>query len=248
MASSIQTGTDSATEYATLRFIVMSILARVATTTPVKVISCTNSGGLSLWGTVSVQPLIAQVFGDDTAVQHGQLFELPYLRIQGGTNAIIIDPQPGDIGAACFCSRDISSLKQQTAIDQVKGGSIRGVSPASARQYNLSDGIYLGGILNAVPVQFIRFSTDSIEVVSPTKIKLSAPVIEISASSQVNITGTSKVTVDSAEVDVTGSSKVVVDSPANDIKGGATKIDNKLFLPHTHVGVTSGSSNSGGVT
>ncbi len=233
MASSIETGTDTDTEYAALRFIITSILARVATTIPVKVISCTNEGGLSAWGTVSVQPLVAQVSGDNTAIQHGQLFNLPYLRIQGGTNAIIMDPQPGDIGAACFCSRDISSLKQQTAVDQVKAGSILGVSPASARQYNMSDGIYMGATLNAQPVQYIRFSEDLIEVVSPTKIKLTAPTIEIDASTEVKITSTTKVT---------------VDSPANDIKGGATKIDNKVFLTHTHGGVTIGSGNSGPVT
>ncbi len=232
MASSIETGTDTDTEYAALRFIITSILARVATTIPVKVISCSNQGGLSAWGTVSVQPLVAQVSGDNTAVQHGQLFNLPYLRIQGGTNAIIMDPQPGDIGAACFCSRDISSLKQQTAIDQIKGGSIVGVPPASARQYSMSDGIYMGGMLNAVPVQYIRFASNEIEVVSPTKIKLTAPTVEISASTEVKITSTTKVT---------------VDSPANDIKGGATKIDNKTFLLHEHSGVTVGSGVSGPV-
>jgi len=239
-ASSIQTGTDSATDYATLQFVVTSILSRVATTMPVKVISCTNNGGLSPWGTVDVQPLIGQVFGNNAVVQHGQLFSIPYVRIQGGANAVIIDPQPGDIGIACFCSRDISSLKQQSAIDQIKSGDARGTSPASARQYNMSDGIYLGGILNAQPTQYVRFSDESIEVVSTTKIKLSAPEIEINASS--------KVTIESVEVDVTGSSKVVVDSPANDIKGGATKIDNKVFLTHTHSGVMSGGSNSGPVT
>lgn len=224
-AASIQTGSDSATDYSTLQFIVMSILSRVVTTLPVKVISCTNSGGLSAWGTVNVQPLIGQVFGNNSVVQHGQLFSLPYLRIQGGTNAIIMDPQPGDIGAACFCSRDISSLKKQTAINQVKSGAVLGVSPASARKYNIADGIYMGGMLNAQPTQYLRFSTESIEVISPTKIKLSAPEIEIDAST-----------------------KITINSPANDIKGGATKIDNKLFLPHTHSGVTSGSSNSGPVT
>jgi hypothetical protein len=240
MASSIQTGTDSATDYATLRFIITSLIAGVQTAMPVKVMSCTNDGGLSPWGTVDVQPLVGQVFGNDAVVQHGQLFQLPYLRIQGGTNAIIIDPQPGDIGVACFCSRDISSLKQQSAIDQIKSGEVRGVSPASARQYNISDGFYMGGGLNARPTQYVRFGSDEIEIVSPTKIRLSAPTIEIAS--------TTKVTINSAEVDITGSTKIVVDSPANDIKGGATKIDNKLFLPHTHIGVTVGSGNSGPVT
>lgn len=247
MATSSQTGADSATDYATLQFVIKSLLSRVATSTLVRVISCTNSGGLSAWGTVNVQPLISQVSGNGTPVQHGQLFKLPYLRIQGGANAVIIDPAPGDIGLACFCARDASSMKQQSAIDQVKSGKIRGVTPASARQYSMSDGIYMGGMLNAQPTQYIRFGSDEIEVVSPTKIRLNAPTIEITASDQVNITGTNKVTTDSAEVDITGSSKVVVDSPANDIKGGATSIDNKVFLLHEHSGVTVGTGITGPV-
>jgi hypothetical protein len=248
MATSSQTGADSATDYATLQFIVKSLLSRVATSTLVKVISCSNSGGLSPWGTVNVQPLISQVSGDGTAVQHGQLFKLPYLRIQGGLNAVIMDPQAGDIGLACFCARDISSMKQQSAIDQVKSGKVRGVSPGSARQYSMSDGIYLGGMLNAQPTQYIRFASNEIEVVSPTKIRLSAPVIEIVATNEVDISGTNKVKIDSAEADITGTGSIVINSPANDIKGGATKIDNKVFLTHTHSGVQSGGSNSGPVT
>ena len=246
-ASSLQTSTDSATEWAMYRFIIAGMIAQVQTATPVKVVSCTNNGGLAPWGTVNVQPLVSQVFGDNTAVPYGQAFELPYFRLQGGANAVIIDPEPGDIGLACFCSRDISSLKQQSAIDQVKAGSTSGVTPASARQYNISDGFYMGGGLNAQPTQYVRFSTDGIEMVSPTKIKLNAPTIELDASDEVNITGTNKVTTNSAEVDITGSNTIVVNSPLNDIKGGGTKIDGKPFLPHEHSGVQSGGSNSGPV-
>lgn len=224
-AFSQQQGSDTATEYATIQFIVQSILSRVATATLVRVESCTNSGGLSSWGTVSVQPLVSQLSGNNVAVQHGKLFRLPYLRLQGGANAVIIDPVPGDIGLAVFCARDISSLKDQGNIDKAKTGTIIGVPPASARQYNMADGIYIGGILNAQPVQYVRFSSTGVEIVSPTKITLQAP-----------------------EIDLTASTKIVIDSPANDIKGGATKIDNKPFLPHTHTGVQPGSGNSGGVT
>ena len=224
-AVSQQTGADTATEYATIQFIVQSILSRVATATLVRVESCTNAGGLSSWGTVNVQPIISQVSGNNVAVQHGKLFRLPYLRLQGGTNAVVLDPQVGDIGLAVFCTRDISSLKKQGNIDQIKAGNILGVPPGSGRQYNMADGIYLGGMLNGVPSQFVRFSSTGVEIVSPTKISLQAP-----------------------EIDLTASSKVVIDSPANDIKGGGTKVDNKSFLSHTHGGVQSGGSNTGGVT
>jgi hypothetical protein len=228
-----QRASDSATDFALLQFIISQYVAQMATATLVRVISCTNSGGLSPWGMVDVQPVISQLAGDNTAVQHQRIFRLPYCRIQGGKNAVIIDPEAGDLGAAIFAARDISALKQQEAIDQVAAGDIRGVPPSSDRQFSMADGLYLGGFLNAVPEQFVRFSTDGIEVVSPTKIRLAAPTIEIAATGSVSVTATSSVT---------------VDSPTNDIKGGGTKIDNKTFLTHTHSGVQTGTGNSGPVS
>lgn len=223
-AFSQQKGSDTATEYATIQFIIQSILSRIATATMVKVVSCTNSGGLSPWGFVNVQPVVSQLSGNNVAVQHGTLFRLPYLRLQGGLNAVIMDPEPGDIGLAVFCSRDISSLKVQGNLDKIKDGSLTGVTPASGRQYDMADGIYVGAGLNAQPTQYIQFSSEGIKVVSPTKIRLEAPDIEIVATISVTI-----------------------DSPANDI-GSVTTIDGKPFLPHTHSGVTPGGGNSGGVT
>src|SRR5690348_7674181 len=93
-AVSQQQLSDSTTEFAALQFLISSYVAQMATSTLVRVVSCTNSGGLSPWGTVDVQPVITQVAGDNTAVQHRQLFRLPYCRIQGGRNAVILDPQP----------------------------------------------------------------------------------------------------------------------------------------------------------
>lgn len=238
-AFSQQKGSDTATDYATTQFIIQSILSRIATATMVKVVSCTNDGGLSPWGFVNVQPIVSQLSGNNVAVQHGTLFRLPYLRMQGGLNAVIMDPEPGDIGLAVFCSRDISSLKVQGNLDKIKGGSIVGVPPASGRQYDMSDGIYVGAGLNAQPTQFIQFSAEGIKVVSPVKIRLEAPEIELVASSTVSV--------QAPTIDLEAATSATVDSPATVI-GSATTIDGKPFLPHTHSGVTPGSSNSGGVT
>lgn len=230
---------DTATEYATFQFIVQSILSRVATASLVRVVACSNNGGLAPWGTVDVQPVITQLSGNNVAVQHGNLFKLPYLRMQGGTSAVILDPVPGDIGLAVFCSRDISSMKQQENIDKVKAGTVLGVPPASGRQYSMADGIYVGAGLNAQPTQFIQFSAEGIKVVSPVKIRLEAPEIEFVASSTVSV--------QAPTIDLEAATSATVDSPATVIRS-ATTIDGKPFLPHTHSGVTPGSSNSGGVT
>jgi phage baseplate assembly protein gpV len=91
------------------------------------------------------------------------------LRIQGGANAIIIDPAPGDIGICVFASRDIS--KVQTTKNQA--------NPGSFRQYSFSDGMYLGGVLNGVPAQYIQFNTAGITITSPV-------ILTIDCNVQVN--------------------------------------------------------------
>jgi hypothetical protein len=103
----------------------------------------------------------------------------------------------------------------------------------------MADGLYLGGFLNAIPEQFVRFSTEGVEVVSPTKIRLVAPTVEIVASTAY--------TVNSAAITETASGSITIDSPSNDIKGGGTKIDDKPFLTHAHSGVTPGLGTSGPV-
>jgi hypothetical protein len=254
-ATSQQTASDSATEFSTLQFIIASYVAQMATSTLVRVLTCTNSGGLSPWGMVDVQPVVTQLAGDNTAVQHQRLFRLPYCRIQGGANAVIIDPEVGDLGVAIFASRDISALKKQEAVDQVASGAIRGVPPASDRQFSMADGLYLGGVLNGVPTQFVRFSSGGIELVSPTKIRLAAPTVEISAPTTFTVdAGTisqsadAGVTIDGGStVDISGGSAISIDAPEVDI-GGATTIDDKVFLDHTHGGVTPGLGVSGPVS
>lgn len=216
MGTPLQTSADVLNEYATLRFVIQSMLSRVATCTMVRVVACTNNGGVSPWGTVDVQPLINQVAGDDTAWPHQTLYKLPYCRLQGGVNAVILDPAPGDIGVVCFASRDISALKSQDSIDAVKGGN-PGVNPGSARQFNMSDGIYIGAGLNGVPTQYVAFSDGGITVVSPTQVTIQAPAITLDG-----------------DVHITGATTGDGDGVFNGIS----------VHDHTHGGVQSGGSNT----
>jgi hypothetical protein len=137
-----------------MSFVIERILARVSTATLVIVKSVTNEGGVSAVGYVDVQPLVSQLSGDGQATPHGTIYEIPYMRLQGGTNAIILDPQVGDIGICVFANRDISSVKATKAV----------ANPGSRRRFDMADGLYLGGVLNGVPEQFIRFSSEGIEV------------------------------------------------------------------------------------
>jgi hypothetical protein len=170
--------------YNNLRFVVEQALANVQTATIVKVIACSNDGGLSQVGTVDVQILANQVSigagGQMVGTPHLTMYGLPYLRVQGGANAIIIDPQPGDIGIAVFASRDITNVKSTKAQ----------ANPGSFRTHDFSDGMYIGGLLNGVPTQYIKFSDTGIEIVSPNNLRMTvgSASVEIMESGEVSIT------------------------------------------------------------
>ena len=158
-------------------FLVEQIINRVQTATLVKIITVTNEGGIEPVGFVSVKPMVNQMTGDRRSVEHGIIYNVPYFRIQGGTDAIILDPKVGDIGICLFCSRDISVVKNTR----------KQANPGSYRKFALADGLYIGGVLNGLPVQYIAFSAAGITVTSPTKIIINAPETEI--NSNVTITG-----------------------------------------------------------
>jgi hypothetical protein len=163
---------SGAGDFGALSFLVNQILARISTITLVKIVSVTNNGGVSPVGFVDVQPLVNQVDGAGNATPHGIVYGLPYFRLQGGTNAIILDPQVGDIGMCGFASRDISSVKASKAQ----------ANPGSGRVFDMADGLYFGGFLNGTPTQYVQFSASGINVVSPTKVTITAPNIECDAS------------------------------------------------------------------
>ena len=172
-------------EFNNLAFMVQQALAKMQTATLVRIESCTNSGGLSPVGYVDVTPLVNQLDGQGNPTPHVTIYNLPYFRLQGGANGVIIDPQKGDIGVAVFASRDIS---------QVKATRKQG-NPGSHRQYSFADGMYLGGMLNGTPTQYIQFSAAGIRIHSPTQVKLDAPdvlieaqTVEINASASATVT------------------------------------------------------------
>lgn len=152
-----------------ISFVIQQALAKMQTATLVRIQACSNDGGISPVGTVDVVPLVNQVDANGNAIPHTVIYNVPYLRVQGGANAVILDPQPGDIGIAIFASRDISRVKSTQAA----------ANPGSGRQYDFSDALYLGGMLNGVPSQYVQFSPAGIKIVSPIAITLQAPQINL---------------------------------------------------------------------
>jgi hypothetical protein len=169
-----QEPSDQSSDFSAQTFLVNQIMNRLATTMLVRIMAVTNSGGVSPVGFCDVQPLVNQVDGAGNPTPHGTIHNLPYMRVQGGTNAVIIDPVVGDIGVAVFCSRDISAVKRQK----------QAANPGSTRKFDWADGLYLGGFLNGTPVQYVQFTASGVAVRSPSQITLDAPIISVTGTIQ----------------------------------------------------------------
>jgi hypothetical protein len=212
-----QTPGTNADESNAIIFLFQRLLSRIRTLDLVKVISCTNAGGVSPVGTVNVQVLVNQMTGERQSVPHGTIYSVPYLRIQGGAHAVILDPQAGDIGLCGFCSRDISSVKASKAA----------ANPGSYRMFDWADGVYIFGCLNGTPTQYVQFVAGGMNLVSPTEITLQAPNVTVNASTALTVTSPTA-----------GFSGAV--TATDDVTGQTKSLHN-----HTHGGVTTGSGTTG---
>lgn len=144
-----------------LNFAIKQAMLKLQTALPVRVMAVRNAG-LAPVGQVDIQVLVDMVDGQGNTVQHGTIPNVPYFRLQGGANAVIVDPQPGDIGMACFCSRDISAVKS------VKDAA----PPGSWRSHDFSDALYIGGFLNGTPTSYIQITQGGILVHNSSGVKL----------------------------------------------------------------------------
>ena len=181
----LQSLSTQVNDYNSQHSIISAILSKIHTATLAKVIKVTNSGGISPVGMVDLQPLVNQVSGSGVAVSQGVVHNVPYFRLQGGANAIIIDPQAGDIGVAIFAERDISSVVTNKAQS----------NPGSARQYDGTDAMYLGSFLGSAPTQYIQFNSSGVTIYSPGSININAGgAVEITAPGGLTVTGNTQIT------------------------------------------------------
>ena len=149
--------TSPTSAYNSLRFAIDTAKQAMMTCTIVQVKKCTVNGAVGPIGRVDVLPLVQMVDGIQRTVDHTTVHNLPYLRIVGGTNAVIIDPQENDIGFVMVADRDISNVKQSKKVSP----------PGSGRQYNISDGFYLGACIADKPKNYVRFVDASTLELSP---------------------------------------------------------------------------------
>jgi hypothetical protein len=176
-------------DFNALSFVIAQQLAFRRTTMLVTVVNVTNSGGVSPIGTVDVQPLVQQVNGLNEVTPHGIIYGLPYIRIQGGANAVIIDPVVGDIGIICIADRDCTTALSTQ--QQSPPGSNRTSSPA--------DGFYMMSVVTKAPTQYVQFTSSGITITSPNQVTVNAPEVNVNAS---------QTTITSPTVEIDGSTYV----------------------------------------
>jgi len=172
----ITSGND---DYNQIAFVVKQMLGKMCTTALVRVTAVTNAGEIAPVGYVDAIPMVHQIDGAGNVTPHGTLLKLPYARMQGGANAIIMDPSVGDIGVAVFASRDISSVKATKA----------DAGPGSWRRHDWQDGLYIGHVLNGTPSQMVRFSATGIDLVTPAKVTITAANIMLDEAGNLWTTG-----------------------------------------------------------
>ena len=183
---------------------------------------------------VNVTPLVLGFSGEGTPIDNSQVFNIPVWRLQRGSSAVIMDPVVGDLGLMLCCDRDTSRVRETKKEDM----------PGSSRTHNEADGVYLGGMLNASPMQYVRFADDGISIVSPLVVTVESPTVEINASTSV--------TLNSANIVLNGPVSQGAGSYAGDFnfKGNITaegEVTGKgiKLSDHVHNGVQTGSGNTG---
>lgn len=201
--------TDYQGDYNRWRFMFESNLSRLQTSLPVRV-DRVYANGVGPVGLVDITVLVSQVGGDGTTVPGVSVPNVPYFRLQGGANAVIIDPKPGDIGMAAFCSRDISAVKNARS----------SAPPGSARRYDPSDAMYFGGFMNGAPTQYIQFTEGGIIIHSPTNVTVEAPSVNVNAAASATVTAPA----------------VSLGSSGGTLRALVDERFNQLFNNHTHGG------------
>lgn len=157
------TETTSSDSFNAQAFLINQIFNGKWTITLCVVKSVSGGGASAMPATVSVQPMVNQLDGQNQATPHGTISGLPVFRLQGGSNAIITDPKVGDIGLMACASRDISAVKNTQKVS----------NPGSGRTFDPSDGMYLGGFLNAAPTNYVEVNDNGVNIVAgSTKITI----------------------------------------------------------------------------
>ncbi|WP_242349264.1 hypothetical protein [Mucispirillum schaedleri] len=165
---------DLTSEYNALNFIITSIIKSTVNTCYAVTVTKVDADNQK----VTVKPLIVQIDADNNKIELSEIFEIPYFRYSAGRTAVKLDPVAGDIGVLIIFKSDSNNIKT---------GDNSQILPNTFLNYPLYSGIYIGGMLNNDPENYIEIKDDSITINANKKIVINCQTAEINADSEVNI-------------------------------------------------------------
>lgn len=127
--------------------------------------------------TVDVLPMITQVDPTGAMIENSTIFGCPVFRLQRGASAIILDPVPGDIGFLAVCDKDITIARSD------RKASV----PGSKRRHSMSDGFYMGGVMNAQPTEYLQMTGNGINIKSSGSVNING--LQIGADGTLQLVG-----------------------------------------------------------
>ena len=222
-------------------FIILKLLLGVHTCQLVEVLAVNPVSGKV--GFLTVQPLVLQTDTNQVVIAGSPIYNVPYMRYQGGSSAVILDPVKGDIGLAIFAENDITNVKQTLAAGPA----------ATDRSHSTADALYIGGVLNPDATQYVRFqpSGAGIDIVSPGEITLQA-------GTTVTITSGTTTTINAPGGLIVNANMTLNGTMSGTHTGaGAYQFSGTIVAPeavingvtqstHVHGGVQTGTGNSSG--
>ena len=150
-------------------YIINNLIANIHTMMPVKILSVTvPTDSLTPIGRCEVLPLVQQIDGSNNVYPMGKIVNVPYLRVQGGSNAIVIDPQVGDVGLCGFCERDISIVKRTGELS----------APDTRRKYDINSAVYMFTMMSGTPTQYIHFKSSGVDIKTTGDLNINGLIIK----------------------------------------------------------------------
>lgn len=212
-----------------LDYVIRKILRGTHTADLVQVLAVT--AGTASVGFLTVQPVVLDQDTNGYVIAQAPIYNVPFMRYQSGLSAVIMDPVVNDIGICLFAEKDITGAKARA----IQGVVLPGAA-ATDRVHSSADALYIGGVLNGMATQWVKFlpAAAGIDIKTPGALTLEGQTIALSAPGGITMTS------GSSTVTLTGTawtSNITLTAPD-------VKLPNGLVNPHVHTGGTL----SGGLT
>jgi hypothetical protein len=219
-------------------FTILKLLRGVHTATLVQVNAVRADAGPR--GVVDVTPLVEDTTTAGVLIPQTPIYNVPYFRYQGGSSAVVLDPVVGDIGLAIFAEADITTVK----------ATLGAAAAATTRNHSTADALYLGGMLNGAPTQWVKFLAGAagIDISTPGALTLEGQTITLTAGATMTLAAPGGLTIN-ADVTLNGTmSGTVAGAGAYQFAGTIVAPDAVIngVTQSTHVHTDPQGGNTGG--